>query len=540
MWSEITPVESVVDCRPPYSFYFDLIASYWRASQDSNNLPLHRLCTLARKQGATKLVIESALSRPSVREEIDWLDKARGGGGAAEAIAISFFAIPDEGAFDVADAPEGSFLGQAVVINYRGPGETTFSHSYVFEGVLHTPTIRDGSGAPRPLLNNYLTSESEFECVVKGRQFVVRGVYYCQQNAQTHVCAHASLRMALTSRLNQTVSASYINETLKITPPCVGLTLPQLLEVIKAQKLDANIIDCSSLQPETYASILAATIESGSKALLVFTTGDEDTDAETNGEEPAADEESPSPGGSAEEHVVLVYGHTRNSDEWHPQAIPAYAGPKSAPYYPSSNWIDHFLIHDDNFGPYYTLSSQALEFDKSVRAHWIIAVREKATTVEPHAAETSASTLLNLVLPQLAPLAKGVWFDYVTKRPWKYVLRTILVSREGYKEHLRQLRGHDRTTIDPTQIDRVDSLPERFWMVEFTLPALFTGNKAKLGEVLIASDVIDPKTYLDVVHAVRLPNLLLMNEDGSQLKPGESGLTSHAPLYRTVAHDHEW
>lgn len=539
MWSEISPVESVVDCRPPYSFYFDLIASYWRASQDSNNLPLHRLCTLARKQGATKIVIESALARSSVREEIDWLDKACGGGGAAEAITISFFAVPGDAEFDVAGAPEGSFLGQAVVINYRGPSETTFSHSYVFEGVLHTPTIRGASDAPRPLLNNYITSESEFECVVKGRLFVVRGVYYCQQNVQTHVCAHASLRMALTSRLNQSVTATYINETLKITPPCTGLTLPQVLEVIHAQGLDANIIDCSSLQPETYASILAATVESGSKALLVFTTGDDETGPEA-GKGEGAEDDGASAAGSAEEHVVLVYGHTRNSDEWHPQAIPAYAGPKSAPYYPSSNWIDHFLIHDDNFGPYYTLSSQALEFDKSVGAHWIIAVREKATRVEPHAAETSASTLLNLVLPQLAPLGKGVWFDYVTKLPWKYVLRTILISRDGYKEHLRQLKGHDGTTMDPAQIDRIDSLPERFWMVEFTLPALFTGNKAKLGEVLIASDVINPETYLDVVHAVRLPNMLLINDDGSQLKPGASGLNSHAPLYRAVSHDHEW
>lgn len=540
MWSEITPVETVVDCRPPYSFYFDLIASYWQGPPGSNNLPLHRLCTLARKQGATRIVIESALARPKVREEIDWLDKACGGGGAAEAIAISFFAIAGDEEPKIAAIPEGAFLGQAVVVNYRGPGETTFSHSYVFEAVLHTPTIRGDGGVPRPLLNNYLTSESEFECEVGGRAFGVRGVYYCQQNKQTHVCAHASLRMALTSRQNQSVTASYINETLNITPPCGGLRLPQVLEVIHAQGLDANIIDCSTLKPETYASVLAATIESGSKALLVFTTGDEEPEVEADdcaGDAPSGET---SPGESGEEHVVLVYGHTRNSDEWHPQAIPAYAGPKSAPYYPSSNWIDHFLIHDDNFGPYYTLSSQALEFDKSVSAHWIIAVRDKATKVEPHAAETSASTALNLILPLLAPLGKGVWFDYVTKRPWKYVLRTILVTREAYKAHLGQLTGHDGSVMDPAQIDRIDSLPERFWMVEFTLPALYTGNKAKLGEVLIASDVVNPQTYLDVVHAVRLPTMLLMNDDGTQLKSGESGLNSHAPLYRTVAHDHEW
>ena len=469
------------------------------------------------------LVIESALGRQSIREDISALDDASGGGGAAEAIAISYFAVPT-GAdqFDVSNVPSEAFLGQAVVINYRPPGASSFSDSYVYEGVLRTPAIRDPTGASKPLMNRYLTSEVDLDCTVKGRIFSISGVYYCQQNAQTHACAHASLRMALTSRDNQAVTAAYINKTLGITPPCGGLKLGQVLMIIHAQGLDANIIDCSGLSPETYSSILAATVESGSKALLVFTTGSS----------------QPNP----DEHVVLVFGHTRNLDEWHPQAIPAYAGPNSAPYYPSSNWIDHFLIHDDNFGPYYTLSSQALEFEKNVRAHWIISIRDKATSVDPHGAEASASTVLSLVLPQLAPVEKGRWFEYVTKRSWQYVLRTVLVTREQYQNHLRQLVGHDGTKVSSAQITRTGSLPERFWMVEFSLPALFTGNRAKLGEVIIAADTATPPTsYLDIIHAIRLPRLLLMTDQSTgQLSYELSGLDSHSPVFQTSTHEYQW
>ena len=75
MWTELTTVDDQIDCAPPYSFYFDLVGSYWRSGA-GNNLPLHRLCTLARKQGAACLVIESALSRVDVRAELDALDAA--------------------------------------------------------------------------------------------------------------------------------------------------------------------------------------------------------------------------------------------------------------------------------------------------------------------------------------------------------------------------------------------------------------------------------------------------------------------------------
>lgn len=520
MWTDLTTVETTLDCKPPFSFYFDLIEPHWKAGP-SNNLPLHRICTLARKQGAAFVVVETALGRTHVRDEITALDDAHGGGGAAEALAISFFSGELEPS-DIDLLDERSFLGQAILVNYRKPGSSEFSHSYLFEAVLPPPTLPGAGDNSKLLLNNYISSDKDFECVVRGRTFSVRAIYYCQQNRTTHVCAHASLKMALSSKINTTVTSQYINQLLAITPPCDGLSLGNVVKVIEAQGLSAEVVDCTNVERESYISILASIIESGDQALLVFTTGHLS-------------------GGVPQEHVVLVYGHTRNSDEWHPQAIPAYAGPGSAKYLPASNWIDHFLIHDDNFGPYYALSSQALEFDPDVKAHWIVAIRQSSPMIRPDGAETIAATILTNLLPSLAPLASGRWFDYVTKTNWAFVLRTLLVTKAEYIDHLTAARGHDASAASPADLLRLAVLPNQFWMVEFSLPALFTGNRTKLGEVIVAAQSTLPVKMEEVVLALRLPKLLIVQEaTQGKLVHDSCALDSHVSIYRRPVSGPEW
>jgi hypothetical protein len=520
MWSDLNVAETTLDCTPPFSFYFDLVGSVWKAAL-SNNLPLHRLCTLARKQGATFVLIESALSRPVVRSEIDDLDAANGGGGAAEAIAISFFASagrPDA----IAEVDEGEFLGQAVVINYRPPGSPDFSHSYIFEAIVPPPSLSGGSSGTKLLLNNYISGQKQFDCIVRGRVFRVDGIYYCQQNASTHVCAHASLRMAIGPNKNEEFTSGYINKLLGVKPPCGGLQLGQIVAVLKDQGFDADVVDCSKLERETYISILASIVESGDQALLVFKTGLQS-------------------GGVSQEHVVLVFGHTRNADEWHPQAIPAYAGPGSAKYLPAANWIDHFLIHDDNLGPYYTLSSHSLEFDPDVAAHWIVAIRDKTPNFTPHGAEALAAVVLSNFLPLVASLGNERWFQYITRKIWRYVLRTILITRADYFSHVLGSTGHDGSKAQSSDLAVLQNLPERFWMVEFTLPALFTGNRAKLGEVLIHSDPSGPVTDLnEVVLGMRMPALLVVRGVGGSFVHSPCSLHSHSRVYRKSAYGQEW
>ena len=215
------------------------------------------------------------------------------------------------------------------------------------------------------------------------------------------------------------------------------------------------IVDCNGLSKSDYLSILTSYVQSGCIVLLVFSTA------------------------HVTDHVVTVFGYTRNSDEWHPQAIPGYSGPQTAPYYTNSSWIDHFVIHDDNLGPYYTLSSRALEVDPTIQARQIIAIHPHRATVRPHYAEGLAAIILRSSLPNLAGKGTGSWFQYITGNTWQYVMRSILIERASYQNHLRSSVAHDQTALKEDEIRLLDAIPEWLWMVEYSLPSLFTGNRSK-------------------------------------------------------------
>jgi hypothetical protein len=504
-----------LSCGAPFSFFFDVVQIHWKSTEDP--VALHRICTLARKQGATHIVVENASGRADVIEDVDALDSRYGGGGAAECLTISFFSGGDPATpIDAIDA--AAFLGQVCLVNYREPGKSAFSITYVFEAILRTPALPGASGQ---LLNNYVCVGPPFDIRVLGRVFSLSGIYYCQQNSETHVCAHASIRMALNSGgARPTISNEQINRHLGVQPPCGGLTLGQIVDVVEnLGGKAADVFNCDQMKATDYMKILASIVESGDRALLVFTTGTTNV-----------------------EHVVCVYGHTRNSDEWHPQAIQAYAGPQSAQFYSGSMWIDHFLIHDDNLGPYYTLGGPALETNDDVKAHWIIAVRDRLAAVDPDVAETLSSVYLTNLLPLMAPLAaKARWLAYLAQQSHTLVLRAVLVERQSYVDHLMASNCHDGSTCTATDVGQIP-LPDYFWMVEFSLPALYTGNHSKLGEVIIhPNPPTAAPTDDDYIIAIRVPGYVIARPaPGAGFVVIDFPMTAHSRVYRANGPDQEW
>lgn len=536
-WVPSGTASRVVDCRPPYSFYVDLIKPHWHAEKADYH-PLHRLATLARKQGAQSIVIESALDRPEVIDEITDLDKAYGGGGVAEAIAFTFFAEALSAERAQALDPQ-TLIGQCVLISYRPPQAAAFEHTYIYEAVFATPSMRGGTR----LLNNFIYTDAEFTVRVHDQTLPLTGVYYCQQNGCTSVCAHASIRMVVNSMRpgKARLTNRAINDALGGVPSD-GLVPSQIKTIIEsAGDLSVDIVNCQNIKAVDYISILTAAAESGDIALLTFTTGakgSRQTGVLSGAEVP----EAPDDEAGADTHVVVVVGHTLNSDEWHPQALPAYSGLPGSRYSPSSDWVDHFVIHDDNFGPYFTLSSRALELDPSVKASRIIIIRDRPCHSKAFAAEAAASVVLSKLLPPLVGLASNSWFDRITTSEQDYVTRPVLVTRERYMAHIEAAVGHDgsRTTADERAV--LATLPEHFWMVEFTIADLFTGNKSKLGEVLFQPNW--DRCDVSQLCALRLPGLFCLHAsdpEGRQVaEPHSWSLTSHVGIYRTRNHDHEW
>ncbi len=508
-------------------------------------MSLHRLASLARKQGAKCVVVEDASTRSDVMAEIDHLDDHCGGGGAAEAIAFSFFSAGPEEVGNGGGSKE-ALLGQCVLINYRQPSDTDFSLSYIFEAIFATPKVPlpDSARASgqRNLLNNFINAENVFSVEVLGRTYDVCGVCFCQQNGVTSVCAHASIRMVLRTLAPQNAPPTTRQMNALIGQPCEEGMYPGEITDVMAQ-LGGVVVDqvnCRDLPPAEYISIITAAAEAGELALLVFST---QRAIDLQGDAKEAENSTENVANEPADHVVVVFGYTRNSDEWHPQAIPAYAGAQSAAYCPSSSWVDHFVIHDDNFGPYFTLSTRALEVDPSINPKTLLIVRREPCEVEAHAAEIAASLALSQLLPSLAPMRSEPWFAIATGSPRTFVTRPVLISRDAYIEHLRGAAGHDGSKATASELRILKQLPSRFWMVEYTLADLLTGNRAKLGEVLILTEwsAAIEGDRRNLVMAIRLPGLMLQRPGSAEgLDPHRFSIASHCEMYMHKPHDHQW
>lgn len=525
-WARIETSEQCIHCSAPYSFFFQLISATWKSSTQSPD-PLHRLCTLARKMDARTLLIEPALDRPDVTSEIDYLDGSAGPRGTAEAFTLSFVnrevAKVDEKVDEaaIAELPGDAIIGQAVVINYKPFGEEADWISYVYEAIFAIPARQRTDGTrDEGLLNNYIHSKRTFEILVHGRAFDVAGVYYCQQNGYTSRCAHAALRMVLnTASTTELIPTRTVGELLEVEPD--NVTIEEIETVLAQRQLEPYVGKFADESPIDYRRLVYAVVESGHPALLVFSTKDK-----------------------LEDHVVAVFGHTLNSDEWHPQAQRLYAGPLTAPYYPSSAWADHFLIHDDNFGPYLCLARDSLSVgrDQALVPTCVIGLMPNEIRLSPVLAENTASAALHRYLPGLAAYGVGRWWDLINRTPPNFVLRTLLITRERYLEHLARSVAHDGTTIPNDQIEAfAPFLPDEFWMTEYTLTNLYAGNKSKLGEVLTRSDQsYDENDAFASVIGMRIPGRMqfILDRGDSVLLPCDC--ESHLKLYRGSDHPNEW
>lgn len=262
-------------------------------------------------------------------------------------------------------------------------------------------------------------------------------------------------------------------------------------------------------------ALLAALVESASPALLVISTADK------------------------YDHVVPVLGHTLNTDEWHPHGAHNHLhGTDRATS--SSLWIDHLVINDDQLGPYYCLSRAGL-FERQRQAH---AVQPRAViTVLPPDLKVTPVAAEQLARESFFPVLHGVLRNWTIESKWLATLeqtqerrtfRTILIERGDYLDALRAIEpvpsdGEARRVLDHF----ATVLPERFWMCEVSLPNIMMGNRAKLGELLIAAV---PKA--DVI-AARLPTVMAALT-GGKLELFNFPVDGHTPIHSPDRNPNCW
>ena len=265
--------------------------------------------------------------------------------------------------------------------------------------------------------------------------------------------------------------------------------------------------------PTEYQRDLYGAIESGFPALVGFELDD------------------PSPGAAGgRRHLIPVFGHTLNEDTWMPQAQRAYfAGSQS--YFPSENWLSTFVVHDDNFGPYLCLPRHFLKRDNFRVMYGLKSSHTKFNSVQ---AEAIAFAFLDAIARRFPRL--GIqWYDrfsVFTRGGW-LVLRTMLVRKEQYVQHLLSIRDWHGAVLEPDMAQKFqDYLPPTFWMIEASAPELFNSSRRKFGEVLLPCDKPLPRPLNDsVLLAARLPGFIYFRPGALQLQRRPTKLAGHTPLF---------
>ena len=238
MWKREATEARWEPCDPTDLFYHELIAKYWEGGPSEETAPtIYRLCTLARKMAVKSYIIEDALDRADVVDEIDHLEqfpRREPADGSVNAISVTFLTSPartKDLRYDLVE--ENEIIGQFTIITFpfRDDEYQFDRRSYVYEAVFRTPSksidleelfgnalsARVKKALPavnrQQLLNNYVPVAAELDIVIHGRTLQIPAAYFCQQNGVTSFCAHCAVRTFVRTCARKPVSTRMLNET---------------------------------------------------------------------------------------------------------------------------------------------------------------------------------------------------------------------------------------------------------------------------------------------------------------------------------------
>jgi hypothetical protein len=371
--------------------------------------------------------------------------------------------------------------------------------------------------------NNCIHCQRTFQVHTSAGVFTVRGVLYARQNDLTFVCAHVGLRTVLSVILPEgDITYSRLNAICGVDHKGVkvgegnGLSPDQCEQVFASLGLEFSKVAhepaTSSAPPAEFHRYLYGIIESGNPALMGF--------------------ELNHPGSSlysGVRHLIPVFGHTFNEDTWLHYAKAKYFGGNQG-YFPSENWLSTFVVHDDNFGPYYCLPRSVPKSDNFRLLYGLVA---KPTPMNAFEAEAVAYSYVSGIVNRFGPRGED-WYDRFTvfaQNSW-LVLRTFLVEKADYITHLANLRDWGGIEFEPERVsDFNNRMPERFWVIEASAPELFASSRRKFGDILIRADSALPAPLDNSLFlAARLPGLCIFS-GSPDLEVARSRLKGHSALF---------
>ena len=499
---------------------------------------LRRILSQARVLGYKTLVSEGLPEAGDLREENEDLRKRCGGLRSSMAVRLGLFSKRFRTWRGLHTARNEDFLGYVIVKIDDIP--SVGKRSRVYESVLR-PSRHD---------NNFVRGTQTWPCQVGGNRFEVDGYVYAQQNGLTNICAHVALRSAA-ARFHPAGDMSYreMNKLLGVDHTTArwgierkGMSFPDMLRVLRASGAECfsgEYPDSANNFPDSpFQKFIYGSVESGYPAIAMFGT------VHRAG------------------HAIPFFGHTFNEDTWVPSAERAYftVGPQTR-YIPSESWVSMYLAHDDNFGSNFCVprgylhelrqcaaTSQGFCDQDLQKCDIVVAAvgtLPGGVAVDPIEAEVIGADYLSMILKQerqeQRPYA-GVWAARLDGYEANHMLvyRPILVDKWAYLSHLKTIRDWDyRGVTLADQRDLAARTPDdMLWLVELSIPELFSANRRKLAEVVLHAG-IDPGTTRSMsnfVHA-RLPGSFVLYKGGGPPNPEfrfrKTRVQGHVELFGT-------
>jgi len=550
----------LVNIRDASRGFFQLIDSVWATGHTADTI--HRICTMMRLMGAKTRVLEELDTDdrewPRINKEIEAVRKRTNQKITAKVTKVSFIftAVPEDKPEELGRLSPDEILGYAIIITLELTNQ--IKCCYVFESVVRE--LGTPFGKPptwQPIDNYYLHARQTLPVRInKEHEYRIPATYFCQQNGITNVCAHACAIMILNTMrriekdsdiltcedVNAVLGIDHVARMQRIPDSwgnndmCThdGLSWTELTKLFRHYGLAVREGDFSGEQRKNFRAFLYGFIESGFPALLCFNVPDLETH-------------------SIIQHVVAVVGHTLSPHSWFPTAFANYVGKGSDDrgWLSSLDWVNDFLVHDDNFGMQLCLPAHSFKSEEHPDAGLsfvpiaglaVFPPALKTTMLSFQAEKMAFSRLIDLLITLRDPSILGLMPYYVQHlvnniaHGGTPVMRTLMVTKGQYLAHIAK-PDHHGTSLSKDQLYAISGLLskyEHFWLVEASEPDLFVGNSTKIIDVLL--DPISDETQEEGTSGViliRMPGQLFAPADAEQYElVCTLNTESHHPLYQ--------
>ena len=503
---------------------------------------LRRILSQVRKHGGKTVVVEELAKAEEIVEEDEDIKKLSPQFSGSRTFRLGFFRTASRSRKRLESTSHKAFLGYAIV------KENIFSSGSSFK-------IYESALCPVHYPNSFIKRAPTWNVVVAGMPRTVEAHLYAQQNGITNCCAHVAVRTAAAVFPAGHLSYRKMNQIVGIDLskryPGNGLDKREMTAILERAGARCVVADYRVRlkkrkgqrkgPPAPFQKYVYGSVESGYPAIISFeTTKYPDS-----------------------YHGIPIVGHTFNSDTWVPSAERFYfqLGPETR-YVPSESWVSMYIGHDDNAGSHYCIpryyfqtqrpraakSKSHRQRKSSLRrrrrlrrecvAH-VIATLPSHIRVNPIQAEAIGMDYLLAMREQLDDLRDNDWVRRLAEfyDASLLVLRPVLVTAAEYASHLSRIRDWNGNRIRKDFIVELDKFSsEQLWMIEFSVPELFSANLRKLGEVLIRAErKIESKRSISSFLLARLPGSFALYESGDANHPHfeffESGADGHVELF---------